>query len=83
MHIINKYNNKFYYNNAPQGSSTNDNNDDKNKHDSDIFDDDLRDDNALTFLKSVSGKYPCAYVTGNHEYWSGADSFAEKMAILR
>ena len=48
----------------------------------DIFDDDLRDDNALTFLKSVSGKYPCAYVTGNHEYWSGEEKFRERMKAL-
>ena len=48
----------------------------------DIFDDDLPDENAAVFLRGIGGKYPCLYVTGNHEYWSGADSFAEKMAIL-
>ena len=48
----------------------------------DIFDDDLPDTNAETFLRAVAGKYPCYYVTGNHEYWAGAAAFEEKMAIL-
>ncbi|MBR6862657.1 MAG: metallophosphoesterase [Acidaminococcaceae bacterium] len=48
----------------------------------DIFDDDMPDDNAEAFLRGIGSWYPCYYVTGNHEYWSGADSFAEKMAIL-
>ncbi|MBR2571511.1 MAG: metallophosphoesterase [Clostridia bacterium] len=48
----------------------------------DIFDDDLPDDNAAAFLQGIGGKYPCWYVTGNHEYWSGEAGFARKMAIL-
>lgn len=48
----------------------------------DLFDDKLPNDQAVAFLKGVQGKYPCYYVMGNHEYWSGADAFAEKMAIL-
>lgn len=48
----------------------------------DIFDDDLPDDNTIAFLEGISGKYPCYYVTGNHEYWSGAAGFAEKMRKL-
>ena len=48
----------------------------------DIFDDDLPDDNTLDFLKGVAGRYPCYYVTGNHEYWAGADGFAAQMAAL-
>ncbi len=48
----------------------------------DIFDDDLPDDNALAFLRGIGSRYPCYYVTGNHEYWSGAESFARKMAAL-
>ena len=48
----------------------------------DIFDDDLPDDNTAVFLHGIGGRYPCYYVTGNHEYWSGAERFAEKMAIL-
>ena len=48
----------------------------------DIFDDDLPDDNAETFLRGIGGRYPIYYVTGNHEYWSGEAGFARKMAIL-
>ena len=48
----------------------------------DIFDDDLPDGNAETFLRSIGGRYPAYYVTGNHEYWSGEAGFARKMAIL-
>ena len=49
----------------------------------DIFDDDLPDDNTASFLEGLSGRYPVYYVTGNHEYWSGEESFARKMAILK
>ena len=37
----------------------------------DIFDDKLSDDNAKALLEDLVTKYPCYYVTGNHEYWSG------------
>jgi predicted MPP superfamily phosphohydrolase len=37
----------------------------------DIFDDKLKDDNSKAFISSVSGRYKCFYVTGNHEFWSG------------
>ena len=37
----------------------------------DIFDDKLDDDNAKILLDDLVEKYPCFYVTGNHEYWSG------------
>lgn len=37
----------------------------------DIFDDKLGDDNAKILLEDLVTKYPCYYVTGNHEYWSG------------
>ena len=37
----------------------------------DIFDDKLDDDNAKILLENLVEKYPCYYVTGNHEYWSG------------
>ena len=37
----------------------------------DIFDDKISHDNAKTFLSSISKIYPCYYVSGNHEYWSG------------
>lgn len=42
----------------------------------DIFDDDLPPENAVDFIKNVSSKYPCYYVSGNHEFWSKqADDF--------
>ena len=42
----------------------------------DIFDDDLPPENTVDFIKDVAGKYPCYYVSGNHEFWSGqADDF--------
>ncbi|MGJ4851121.1 metallophosphoesterase [Bacillota bacterium Meth-B3] len=37
----------------------------------DIFDDILPNDRAEQLLKGIADKYPCYYVTGNHEYWSG------------
>ena len=49
----------------------------------DIFDDDLPDGNTEAFLRGVSDRFPCYYVTGNHEYWSGKAAFARKMDILR
>ena len=36
----------------------------------DIFDDEIPDDNTKTFLTAIAKRYPCYYVTGNHEYWS-------------
>ena len=48
----------------------------------DIFDNRLPEDKAEAFLRGLSGKYPVYYVTGNHEYWSGREGFARKMAIL-
>lgn len=37
----------------------------------DIFDDKLDDRNAKILIESIVKKYPCWYVTGNHEIWSG------------
>jgi predicted MPP superfamily phosphohydrolase len=37
----------------------------------DIFDDELPPDNTLTLLNGIAKKYPCYYVSGNHEFWSG------------
>lgn len=48
----------------------------------DIFDDKIPDDNAEEFISAIAGVYPCFYVTGNHEYWSGKDAFDAKMSIL-
>ena len=36
----------------------------------DIFDDRIPDDNTLAFLDAASARWPCYYVSGNHEYWS-------------
>lgn len=48
----------------------------------DIFDDVRGDENTERFLAGISGDFPCFYVTGNHEYWSGAEAFSVKMSIL-
>ena len=37
----------------------------------DIFDDKLKDKNAKKLVENLVSKYPCYYVTGNHEFWSG------------
>ena len=37
----------------------------------DLFDDRLADENAKIAAEALAKKYPCYYVTGNHEYWSG------------
>lgn len=49
----------------------------------DIFDDELPDDNTACFIEKVAKKYPCYYVTGNHEFWSGREAFQKKMQILQ
>lgn len=36
----------------------------------DIFDDNGTYDNAEITIRQLAEKYPCYYVTGNHEYWS-------------
>jgi len=36
----------------------------------DIFDDKVPHKNAELTVKQLAEKYPCYYVTGNHEYWS-------------
>ena len=36
----------------------------------DIFDDVLDDKNSKITVEALVAKYPCFYVTGNHEYWS-------------
>jgi predicted MPP superfamily phosphohydrolase len=37
----------------------------------DIADDKIPVENITGLLEAVAKKYPCFYVTGNHEYWSG------------
>ena len=49
----------------------------------DIFDDKLKDENVEELLGSLAGRYPVYYVTGNHEYWSGAEAFRRKMDALK
>ena len=48
----------------------------------DIFDDVIPDINTETVIADISSKYPCYYVTGNHEPWAGQAGFLEKMQIL-
>lgn len=48
----------------------------------DIFDDVIEDTNTELFLAGISERYPCYYVTGNHEYWSGQAKFSAKIDIL-
>ena len=48
----------------------------------DIFDDQMDDTNTEIFIAGIAQKYPCYYVTGNHEYWSEKDAFAAKMLVL-
>lgn len=36
----------------------------------DIFDDEIDDKNARILMENLVTKYPCYYVTGNHECWS-------------
>lgn len=36
----------------------------------DIFDDDMPWDCSEKLVQDLAAKYPCYYVTGNHEYWS-------------
>ena len=36
----------------------------------DIFDDNVPYENSTITIKQLAEKYPCYYVTGNHEYWS-------------
>ena len=48
----------------------------------DIFDhrQDIR--NVERFLRGVAGRYPCYYVTGNHEYWHKGKALPGDMALL-
>ena len=47
----------------------------------DIFDDKISDRNTELFSSAIAGKYPCYYVTGNHEFWS--HRIDEMLATLR
>ena len=49
----------------------------------DIVDDVLPEENAFLVLETLARDYPCAYVTGNHEYWTGrVDEICEEIAAL-
>ncbi len=48
----------------------------------DIFDDELSHESAEAFIAAITEKYPCYYVTGNHEYWGGKERYLETEAIL-
>ena len=47
----------------------------------DFFDDKLPLENARLTLEGIAGKYPCYYVTGNHEYWADAQKFLQMMTM--
>jgi len=49
----------------------------------DFFDDLAPDNNAELFLSGIAHRYPCYYVTGNHEHWSGADALQTKLDVLK
>ncbi len=48
----------------------------------DIFEEEMPHGNSETFLAQIDSKYPCYYVTGNHEYWGGKERYDEIMAII-
>ena len=48
----------------------------------DILDNIAPDDNTKTLLKGIDGRWPCYYVTGNHECWSSDKEFDRKMSLL-
>lgn len=45
----------------------------------DIFDTDKDGENAFIVLRALSEKYPCYFVTGNHEYWFPAEDYLRIM----
>lgn len=48
----------------------------------DIYDDEMPHANTELFLSGIADKYPCYYVTGNHEYWAGAEEWAKIKGML-
>jgi len=49
----------------------------------DIFDDALPNENTETVIAEISEKYPCYYVTGNHECWCTSDGFSHDIEFLK
>lgn len=47
----------------------------------DIADDKRTHENTEILLKNISKKYPCYYVSGNHEFWSGEINNIKKMFL--
>lgn len=47
----------------------------------DIFDDIIPHEQAIYLLEYIGGKYPCYYVTGNHEVWSGEIDEIKKIVM--
>lgn len=45
----------------------------------DIFDDNLSWDASEALVSTLASRYPCYYVTGNHEYWSGRAAEIEQI----
>ena len=37
----------------------------------DIFEESMPHDNSLIFVEEIAKRYPCYYITGNHDFWSG------------
>ncbi len=48
----------------------------------DIFDDEIPPENTKKFISGIAGKYPCYYVTGNHEWWCEDEVFLSYMSFL-
>lgn len=49
----------------------------------DIVDDVLPEENAWTTVSALAEEWPCFYVTGNHEWWSGeAERICDQMEAL-
>lgn len=49
----------------------------------DMVDDALPEENAWTAIEALAADYPCFYVTGNHEWWSGeAERICRRMEAL-
>lgn len=47
----------------------------------DIMDDVLPDEKTADLLEGIAGRYPCYYVTGNHEFWS--ERVEEQKELMR
>lgn len=48
----------------------------------DIFDDENPDQNTIELLGDLSSRFPCFFVTGNHEYWRGEEQYSEAIKII-